>query len=391
MHSNVRALFFAQALAMSTMPLMIFAAALATRHFTPSLEWSTLPVAALIVSLACSVYPASHLAARWGRKRLFLLAMLGGAVFALLAMWSLIVESFWLFIVSSAGLGSVGAVSQQFRFAAMESVSIDLRPVAASRVLVAGLISAWLGPELVTFGQFAFSGVFEGAFALLSGLFVLSFIILLFGFQNAQVPLDKAVSGTGSIGQLLKRRGFLVAAFSGAVGYGVMGLIMTATPISMNHINEFSLEQTKWVIQSHIMAMFLPSLFAGRLVQWLGHRRMILIGLAAYMVCIVLGIMDQSFIHYWLALVLLGIGWNFLFVAGTSLLPEMHSQQETAKAQGLNDLMIFGCQSVAALTSGLLLHTIGWTGLLLVAVPFCLAMLGLLLSWKQGVSESELA
>ena len=202
--------------------------------------------------------------------------------------------------------------------------------------------------------------------------------------------MDREKAASGSIVQLLKRRGFLVAAFSGAVGYGVMGLIMTATPVSMNHFNEFSLDQTKWVIQSHIIAMYLPSLVAGHLIQWLGHRRMIFIGLASCLLCVVLGIMDQTFMHYWWALVLLGVGWNFLFVAGTSLLPEMHSREETPKAQGLNDFLIFGCQSVAALTAGWLLHTIGWAGLLLVAVPFCLGMLGLALSWNRAMSEPEL-
>ena len=137
----------------------------------------------------------------------------------------------------------------------------------------------------------------------------------------------------GSFVQFLKRRGFLVAAFSGAVGYGMMGLIMTATPVSMSHFNEFSLDQTKWVIQSHIITMYLPSLVAGRLVQWIGHRRMIFIGLASYLFCIAPGVMDQSFMHYWWALVLLGVGWNFLFVAGTSLLPEVYSEDETPKAQ----------------------------------------------------------
>ncbi|AMO54845.1 hypothetical protein GZ77_25025 [Endozoicomonas montiporae] len=391
MPTNVRTLFFAQAFAMCATPLMIFSAALATHDFAPSPQWTTLPVAVLVIGMACSVYPAAHLAARWGRKRLFLTAMFSGAVFSLVAMWAVMQASFGLFVFASAGLGSVGAVSQQFRFAAMESVEPQQRPVAASRILVAGLISAWLGPELVIFGQYWFSGVFEGAFALLGGLFLLALLILLAGYRNSRSPQGKAESHSGSISALIKRKGFLVAAFSGAVAYCVMGLIMTATPTSMSHINEFSLAETKWVIQSHIMAMFVPSLFAGWLVQRLGHKRMIIIGLAAYLICVVLGVIDQSFMHYWWALVLLGVGWNFLFVAGTSLLPEVHSESETAKAQGLNDFMIFGCQSVAALTSGLLLHAIGWVGLLLVTVPVCLAMLGLVMSWNQKISETELA
>ncbi|MET4692834.1 MFS transporter [Endozoicomonas lisbonensis] len=391
MPANVRTLFFAQAFAMCATPLMIFSAALATHGFAPSQEWTTLPVAVLVIGMAMSVYPAAHLAARWGRKRLFLTAMLCGVCFSMLAMWSLVQASFWLFVLASGGLGAVGAVSQQFRFAAMESVQAQQRPLAASRILVAGLVSAWLGPELVIFGQHWFSGVFEGAFVLLGGLFLLAFFILSIGYQNTRNPGGKSGSGSGSIKELLERRGFLVAAFSGAVAYCVMGLIMTATPISMNQINEFSLTQTKWVIQSHIMAMFIPSLFAGWLVQRLGHKRMIVLGLAAYLFCVVLGVMDQSFMHYWWALVLLGVGWNFLFVAGTSLLPDMHSESETAKAQGLNDFLIFGCQSVAALTSGLLLHAIGWVGLLLVTVPLCVAMLGLVLSWNQKISDTELA
>ncbi len=158
---------------------------------------------------------------------------------------------------------------------------------------------------------------------------------------------------------------------------------MTATPISMHEIDAFSLVDTKLVIQSHILAMFVPSLFAGRLILLLGHVKMITLGLLAYVLCVVIGVIDNQWLHYWWALLLLGIGWNFLFVAGTSLLPKMYRAEQSHQAQGINDLLVFCSQSLGALTSSVVLYQVGWEGLLILIVPILVAMFGLLMFWMH--------
>ena len=256
-------------------------------------------------------------------------------------------------------------------------------PVAASRILAAGLISAWLGPELVTFGHKLIEAPFAGAFVLLAILYLLSFVVIAFGFTNPRAMAKSTMNVSVPAGQIWRRSGFWVAAGSAAVGYGVMSFIMTATPISMHEMQSFSLDETKWVIQSHIIAMFLPSLFAGRLIQWLGHVPMILVGLVAMLACAVLGMLDQSYLHYWWALLLLGVAWNFLFVAGTALLPMMHSPEESPRAQGLNDLMVFSTQALGALSSGIVLHWLGWNGLLLMTMPVTVGLALYVWSWSS--------
>lgn len=395
MPRNVWTLFFAQALALSATPLMVFAGALASQAFAPSPTLATLPVAAVVIGTALSVYPAATLSLRFGRKTVFLGAMATGIFVALLAMIALQTESFWGFSIAALLMGSVVAVVQQFRFAAMESVNPERMPLAASRLLAAGLISAILGPELVTFGQYFQSNSFSGAFMLLAGLFAVALVTLLLGFHNPEIKgTEKNDSNRGALKQFF-HRGFLVAAMSAGIGYGVMSFVMTATPISMHSMQSFSLNDTKLVIQSHILAMFIPSLFAGRLILILGHVRLIALGLLAYAACVVLGIIDNTWLHYWWALILLGVGWNFLFVAGTSLLPKMYSPGQSLQAQGINDAMVFSTQAVGALTSSAVLYTVGWNGLLLLTLPLLGYMAILLTLWvssgKPQVSPVEKA
>ncbi|WP_066014374.1 MFS transporter [Endozoicomonas atrinae] len=389
MPANVWILFFAQALAMSGTPLMVFAAALASRDIAPSPAWVTLPAALLVAGTACSVYPSAQLARKWGRKHLFMSAMMVGAFAALLAMVALKHDSFIGFSSAALLLGGVIAVCQQFRFAAMESVEKEQMPMAASRLLTAGLISAWLGPELVFFGQYVMDDTFSGAFLLLTGLFIGALAVLGLGYKNNPEDARSYSSSRCSKRLLLKNPGFWIAAASGAVGYGVMSFIMTATPISMHELDQFSLSDTKRVIQSHIMAMFIPSLFAGFLVKALGHIRMIYSGLVILAGCVLVGVIDNSFMHYWWALIALGVAWNFLFVAGTSLLPSVYQPEQKHTAQGLNDTMVFGAQTVGALTSGMALQWLGWTGLLLAMLPVIVAMAGLVAWWQQKRPSEE--
>jgi MFS family permease len=383
MTQNVWILMLAQAFAMCAAPLVVFAGGLIGKQLASDSGFATLPVAAMVLGTALAVYPAAAIASKYGRKLVFLGAMVIGLIAAFVAVFSLQIASFSGFVIASILIGVVLACIQQFRFAAMESVEVDLMPVAASRLLLAGIIAAYLGPELVTIGQSIHEQTFTGAFYLLGGCFVIAFVLILFGYRNIEIKVEEGEGNPRSFSELLASPGILLAMGSASVGFAVMSFIMTATPISMYELNHYSLEETKWVIQSHIMAMFIPSLFSGWLVKKLGFIPMMWTGLAIYLVCLVIAYWDQALIHYWTALVLLGLGWNLLFVSGTALLPQMYQANETHRVQGLNDLMVFSAQAIAALGSGVLLILLGWQGLVWVALPIMAILVLLLLNWRR--------
>lgn len=384
MTRNVWTLMLAQAFAMCAAPLVVFVGGLVGSQLASDSRYATLPLAAMVFGTALAVYPAAAWAGRVGRKMVFLSAMLLGAAGSLLAVLSLELESFTLFVVAATLIGMVLACIQQFRFAAMESVETDLMPTAASRLLLAGIVAAYLGPELVTLGQSLHHNTFAGAFYLLTVCFLVAFIALLIGFNNVVIVQSSEAVSRRSVAEILSNPGILLAVGSAAVGYSVMTFIMTATPISMHEINHFGLEETKWVIQSHILAMFVPSFFSGWLIRKWGFVPMMWAGLAIYALCLFIAYWDQALIHYWSALVLLGLGWNLLFVSGTALLPQMHNANEAHQVQGLNDLVIFSAQAIASLASGVLLLVLGWHGLIWVAVPIVLIQVGLILNWQQS-------
>jgi MFS family permease len=373
----------AQAFAMCAAPLVVFAGGLIGKQLASDSGFSTLPVAAMVLGTAVAVYPAAAIAGKYGRKLVFLGAMVVGLIAAVVAVFSLQIASFSGFVIASILIGVVLACIQQFRFAAMESVSPDLMPVAASRLLLAGIIAAYLGPELVTIGQSLHEQTFTGAFYLLGGCFVIAFILILLGYRNIEIQAEEGEGSPRSFSELLASPGILLAMGSASVGFAVMSFIMTATPISMHELNHYSLEETKWVIQSHIMAMFIPSLFSGWLVKKLGFIAMMWSGLVIYLACLLIAYWDQALIHYWSALILLGFGWNLLFVAGTALLPQMYQANETHRVQGLNDLMVFSAQAVASLASGVLLILLGWQGLVWVALPIMAILVVLLFNWRR--------
>jgi len=382
MTQNVWILMLAQAFAMCAAPLVVFAGGLIGKQLAADSSFATLPVAAMVIGTAMTVYPAAFIASIKGRKLVFLGAMVIGVLASLLAVYALQIESFSAFVIAATLVGVVLACIQQFRFAAMESVSPELMPIAASRLLLAGIIAAYLGPELVTLGQSIHEQTFTGAFYLLGGCFIIAFFLLLFGYHNIEIKHEEGEAAQRSISELLSSPGILLAIGSAAVGFAVMSFIMTATPISMHELSHYSLEETKWVIQSHIMAMFIPSLFSGWLVRKLGFTMMMWAGLGIYGVCLFIAYWDQTLIHYWGALVLLGLGWNLLFVAGTALLPQMYHANETHRVQGLNDLIVFSAQAIASLGSGILLILLGWQGIMWVALPMIAIQVMLLLNWR---------
>ncbi len=368
---NVWVLTVGLSLMMSSSSLVVFIGGIIGTELAPSDELSTLPVASIIVGTALFTVPATLLMKQFGRKKAFLMVFTASIGFSLFAAYSVEIGSFYLFCLSLLLLGMSVATLNQFRFAAMESVKNDLVPLAASTVLLGGIAAAFIGPEVALLGRPLFSTEYVGSFLLLGGLFASGLITILF-YKNT-VQTEETNSGDGrSLSTIIRQPVFLVAVASAAVGYAIMSFIMTATPVSMHVMDGHSLEDTKWVIQSHIVAMFLPSLVSGYLIRKIGNIKMILFGILAYSICISIAYSGHEIGHYWWALLLLGVGWNFLFIGGTTLLPASYEGSERFKVQALNDFIIFGTQAFSALSAGFIVHALGWEMLLVVSVPFLL-------------------
>lgn len=373
----------AGAIAMSAAPMVVFTGGLIGTTLAPTSSMATLPVALMVVGTAVAVMPVAFLMQRLGRKYGFVLGSLIGVVGALLSAYAIKQQHFWFFCGGVFLLGVGLAFVQQYRFAAMESVDPDKMASAAARVLLGGLIAAYVGPEVALRSKDLFVTPYVGGFVILAGFYVCSSLMLLLYKPSVAVAFEHRDDGRPMV-QIIAQPLFWVAVFAAAIGYAMMSFVMTATPISMHMEVGHSLADTKWVIQSHIMAMFIPSFFSGWLISRFGADKVILVGVFAFALCVVIAFLDQAIMNYWFSLVLLGVGWNFLFVGGTSILPQCYRQGEQYKVQALNEFVVFGSQAVASLSSGWVLHSYGWNALLIICVPSLLVVLLAVARWKRS-------
>ncbi|MBT7226988.1 MAG: MFS transporter [Gammaproteobacteria bacterium] len=372
-------LTFAQCFGQTAAPILVLLGGIVGAQIAPSLDWATLPIAIQIIGIASATIPASYLMSKVGRKAGFL----GGtalAIFAaLFAAWGIFQQSFALFCIASFFIGNYIAFMQQFRFAVAESVPKQQIPKCLSFLMLAGIVAALLGPEVgrrfsVIEGLPNYVGSFLGMAAMLS----VSFLILLLFYRNTDMETYEQASTDRSLGQIFRQPTLILAIASAAVGYSVMSLIMTATPLSMHELDLHSLDDTTRVIQSHILAMYVPSFFSGFLISWLGVKRIIQAGFALMLVCVAIGWGQPDFINYWGTLIFLGVGWNFLFLGGTTLLTQSYRNSERFKVQAVNDFLVFGLQAVGSLSAGVLLASIGWSGVMVFSLPLLLLLVPVL-------------
>ncbi len=358
----------------STAPMLVLINGFIGVRLAPSEAWATLGMGTLVAGTALSTLPAARLAQAYGRRRGFLAAVglcLAGSA---LAMVSIAIQSFALFCVAMALLGSTLAFVQQFRFAAAENAEPQRISLAVSLILFAGIGAAMIGPRL---GVVAVNWVpdypYMGSFLALMLLAVLCGALMWF-YRGATVT----ASATPTLRlprKALWRADYTLGVICGATSFAVMSLVMTATPISMHHHQGLSLSDTSAVIQWHIVAMFLPSLLTGYVMQRLGVYWVALLGLLCNLACVYLALSGVTLTHYLAALILLGGGWNALFMAGTQMVATTHPGPERFQAQATNDFIVFACQGVASLCAGFLLAQIGWQGLNMVALAMLLICL----------------
>lgn len=337
-------------------------------------SWATLPVAAMVVSSACFALPGIRVFRLLGRRTTFLTAMLLGAGAAALAAYAVVVQSFALFCLAAIVIGGNVTFTRQYRFAAAESVPAERAGRAISLVLLGGAIAAYAGPELaVGFKHWLSAREYAGSFLALA--LVMAAAAVLLGFlREPHLEEEASPSETRPAMAVLTEPAGRVALLAGVVAYGVMTFTMTATPLSMNVVDHYSIEDTAFIFQSHVLAMYLPSLITGTLMARWGVLRTMAAGCGLLGLSVGLGLLGRDLHHYWGSLVLLGVGWNFLFIGGTALLSEAHRTAERWRVQGVNDFLVYGASAVASLSAGGVMHRQGWTGVNLVSIPFLVAM-----------------
>lgn len=367
---NVLILAFCQAIGLSGFTLTTLVGGIIGSGLAPSPAWSTLPIASMVVGSAIFTLPAAMAMKRIGRKGGFVFASAIASAAGLGAAFSISVQNFSLFCLALLVLGATTAFVQQYRFAAAESVQPRHAGKAVSLVLVGGIFAGFLGPQVGSIARdWLTFGAYSGSFAAMAILYAISAAMLLFTRDIKPAP-EAGARPERPLRTLVTQRSYLVAAVSGAAAFGVMGLIMSAASVSMNVTDGFSFGDTVLAIQAHVLAMFLPSLFTAFLVDRVGIKALQIIGIASMGASVAIGASGHHFANYTAALVLLGLGWNFLFLGGTVMLTRSYYPSERFKAQGFNDLLIFAVQALATLSAGAVLAATSWMFLNLLAAPF---------------------
>ncbi|MCH8944490.1 MAG: MFS transporter [Proteobacteria bacterium] len=367
---NLLILVFCQLISASASIVMVMLGGIIGSTLTANKALATLPLSMMVVAIAATTIPATILMRKIGRRKGFALSSISAALAVLFAIYALAQASFWMFIVATMMFGINMAFTQQYRYAAAESVAPKYVPRAVSFVLIGSIGGAFLGPELATRGQFWIASIpFAGTMIALCVLFLIQALLLLSMRAAQDHEEDDKLAAQRPLAEIARQPLFVVAVLGGAVGFGLMTLVMTATPLSMNINDGYSLQQTADVIRAHVLGMYVPSLFVGFLIEKVGVSRVMVVGAIGLLGTSIVGLQGHTFLHYWWALVLLGIGWNFLYVGGTTLLTYTYSTAEKFRAQATNEFLVFGMSAIASLLAGTVLHYFGWATLMLIPIP----------------------
>ncbi len=372
MNKNLSILALSQVFAFTANIITVFLSGIVGSQITSIKSLSTLPTALSVVGTAIFTILAAKIMDKVGRKAGFIFAAFVSSAICLLAAFAITQGNFILFCISHLILGLGIAFAHQYRFAAAESVEKEKVPKAISTLMLAGIVSSFLGITLANYTKNLFSDyLYVGSYLLLSAFTFMPAIFFIFYKNNEEenTNLNNKYKGR-KLSEIIFQPRFLQAIISAAFAYAVMSFLMTATPLSMHVMEKMSLEDTGLVLQFHLVAMFLPSLITVHLIKKFGHSNIIYIGVLFYIVTIILALFEQTFTNYMVALIFLGLGWNFLFISGTSLVVLTYKEEEKFRVQGINDLIVFSTMAFASLSAGILLSLTSWKTMNLICIPF---------------------
>lgn len=389
---NARLLSAAFALGGSAAPIAISMGGLAGLYLLgDDKSLATAPVTGYNVGVALGALPAAMIMARIGRR----LGFMGGATIgicgALLSCWAILQGDFWLFCIGMACSGMGGSFTQQYRFAAADQGTDDFKPKAISWVLVGGLFAAVIGPQTAIafrnlFAPVEFAGAyFAGAFLIFGSILVLAFL----RFDKPMSKVERQNADTGRpLMEIISQPKFMVSVICAVGAYALMSFVMTGAPLAMVSCG-ISTDLATTGIMFHVMAMFAPSFFTGNLIARYGKERIVAAGMVILAACAIVALMGITLAHFWVSLVLLGIGWNFGFIGATAMLTETYAPEEKSKAQGANDMILFGSVAFASLMSGQTLNAWGWGAINWIVFPVIITcLLSLLWLSKHDTAKS---
>ena len=382
---TVWGLALAQALLTTGNILLVAVSALIGKQLASHPALVTAPVASQFLGLILATLPAAFLMQKLGRKKVFVIGNVFGIIGALVAIQALLSASLLLFTLGIFLTGIAIGIAQQYRFAALDECRVESHAKAISVVMSGGVLAAFIGPNLAIWSQNWFSqNVYVGAFVGLAVLYVLALLLIVCLPLKSHTLTKQASAEVRTYRELWQQPLFVAAIASGAIGYGVMVFLMTATPLAMHH-HDYAFPDIAVVIQWHVLGMFVPSFFTGHLIKKHGLKPIILLGCALLIISALINLFGQSYVHFFTSLVLLGIGWNFTFIGATQLVSLTYRPQEKGKVQGMNDFLVFTTAAIASLFAGQTVETIGWIWVNLISLPLIVVAMLLIAKTRTQV------
>lgn len=391
MRKNVLILAACQALLFTGNVVLIALNGIVGYEFASDKSLATLPVTTFVIGVALATIPASLYMRQVGRRAGFMTGAALGAVGAAIATYAVHIASFWLLCSGTALMGVYSGFGQYYRFAAADMATPEFKSKAISWVMAGGIAGGILGPESTKLTRDLASPEFMASYGALVGVALLALMLLAL-IDIPPLSQEQRKDKGRPLRKIMAQPVFIVAVLSATIGYGVMNLIMTATPLAMSH-HHHPFNDAALVIEWHVIGMFAPSFFTGSLINRFGVARIMLSGAILMTVCVVIALADIALLNFWSALLLLGIGWNFLFVGGTTLLTEAYSPAERAKTQAANDFIVFSTVAASSLLSGSLLYHHSWQTVNYAALPFIAGvMLAIFwLMWRRRAERASAA
>jgi len=382
-------LAIAQALAGANSTVLYATGTIVGDMLAPSKALATLPISVFVVGMAAGTLPAGSIAQRYGRRAAFLTGTGCGVLAGLVAALAVIRGSFWLFCAATFFGGVYAAVILSFRFAAADCVPPERRARALSAVMAGGVFAGVIGPQLVNFTMDIWRPyTFAATFLAQAGVAAVSAVVLS-GVRLPALSAAEVASGR-PLRVIVRQLRFVTAVVCGVVSYMLMNFLMTSAPLAM-HLCGLSTETSNLGIQWHVIAMYAPSFFTGRLITRFGAVRVVAVGLSLLTCSCVIGLAGINATHFWLCLILLGLGWNFSFLGASAMVLKCHRASERTKVQSLNDFIVFGAMTVGSFSSGGLLTSYGWKAVVWVAfIPLAIAFAALAYrTWSQLAGPAD--
>lgn len=383
---NVVRLAVAQALAGANSTVVFATGAVVGNMLAPSKVLATLPISIFVVGMAGCALPTGSIARRYGRRTVFMVGTGCGVLVGLLSAWAIVAADFWLFCAAMFLGGAYAAVVFSFRFAAADCVPAERRPRALSAVMAGGVFGGVIGPQLVTHTMNLSPPHLFAATFLAQAAVAGAAALVLAGVRLPR-PAAETVSGGRPLAVILAQPRFVIAVICGAVSYLLMNFVMTAAPLAMRLCGHTQ-EDANLGLQWHVIAMYGPSFFTGRLITRFGASCVVATGLALTGAAALVGLAGADVGHFWLSLVLLGVGWNFGFVGASAMVLDCHRPEERTRVQSINDFIVFGMVALGSFSSGGLLTSYGWDTVLWVSfAPLALAATALARTTARGAPQ----